>query len=143
MPWKLLHDGYQTSRQSTVVRVTPDAGVPISHSRFSTAGRILAVKIYVNTEPEWWVWYNKATRNGAVPFWVYDAKVNGFMRCRFTDEPTCNPAGNMADGVNISLPLFAEALAMKMINFITESDVPNLVTEEADTFLYTEEEVAY
>ena len=50
MPWRLLHDGYQVTRQETVVSVDPDAGIPITHSRFSAGGRIISAKIYVDTE---------------------------------------------------------------------------------------------
>lgn len=144
MPWKLLHDGYQVSKQETVVSVSPDAGIPISHSRFSIGGRIIAAKIYVNTEPDWWMWYRTATNDRALPFWVYDAKMSGFMRCYITEQPKLSPAGSSVEGCFVQLALFARANAIPVKRFITESDVPNLVVEGVDNaFVYDETEVSY
>lgn len=144
MPWKLLHDGYQVSKQETVVSVSPDAGIPISHSRFSIGGRIMSAKIYVNTEMDWWMWYRQATHDRALPVWVYDARVGGFMRCYITEQPKLSPAGNSADGCYVTLALFARAAAISVKRFVTESDVPNMVIEGADgSFVYDETEVSY
>ena len=144
LPWKILHEGYQVSRQDAVVSLSPDAGIPITHSRFSESGRIIAAKIYVNTESEWWMWFKKATNNRALPFWVYDIKIKGFMRCYITEQPSLSPAGNSPEGVYVSLALYARPSALTVNRFITESDAPNLVVEGADNnFVYDIEEVAY
>lgn len=144
MPWKMLHDGYQVTRQETVVSVSPDAGIPITHSRFSIAGRIIAVKIFVNTEQDWWLWYRQATLDRALPCWVYDPKLRGFMRCYITEQPTLSPAEGSVLGCYVSLSLFARAAAIPVKRFIIESDVPNLVVEgEDNSFVYDETEVSY
>ena len=143
MPWKLLHDGNQVTKQDTVVSVSPDAGIPISHSRFSIGGRIIACKIYVDSEPTWWMWFKKATADRALPCWVYDARINGFMRCYITEVPQVSPAGNSQNGVYVSLTLFARASAMTVQRFVTENSTPNMVIEKADSFVFDTEEVAY
>ena len=144
MPWKILHEGYQVSKQETVVSVSPDAGIPISHSRFSIGGRIISAKIYVNTEMDWWMWYRQATKDRALPVWVYDARVKGFMRCYITEQPKLSTAGNSADGCYITLALFVRAAAITVKRFVTESDVPNMVIEGTDnSFVYDETEVGY
>ena len=143
-PWRLLHDGYQVTKQETVVSVSPDSGIPISHSRFSIGGRIIAAKIYVNTEQDWWMWFRQATNDRALPCWIYDARVGGFMRCYITEQPTLTPANNSAEGCYVSLALFARAAAISVKRFVTESDVPNLVIEGAEnSFVYDESEVSY
>jgi len=143
LPWRLLHDGYQVSKQETVVSVSADAGIPISHSRFSVGGRIIAAKIYVNTEQDWWIWFKKATNDRALPCWVYDARISGFMRCYISEQPTVTPANNSADGVYVSLALFARASAIPVKRFVTENSTPNLVVEGEDNFVYDEAEVSY
>jgi len=143
MPWALLHDGYSVSMQETVVSVSPDAGIPISHSRFSIGGRIIGAKIYCDTETDWWMWFKRATNNRALPCWVYDPKVNGFMRCMITEQPQLTLAGSTPQGVNVSLSLFVRASAISVKRFVTENDVPNIVTESDNYFVYDEEEVSY
>ena len=144
MPWRLLNDGYQVSKQETVVSVSPDAGIPISHSRFSIGGRIISAKIYVKTEEDWWMWYRIATNDRALPFWVYDVKMDGFMRCYITEQPKLSPADSSPKGCFVQLALFARASAIPVRRFITESDVPNLVVEgAANNFVYDETEVSY
>lgn len=143
MPWRLLHDGYQVSKQETVVSVSPDAGIPISHSRFSIGGRIIAAKIYVDREQDWWMWFKKATNDRALPCWIYDPKVNGFMRSYITEQPKLSPANDSIEGVYVDLALFVRAAAISVQRFITESDVPNLVTEGENSFIYDIEEVSY
>lgn len=143
LPWKILHDGNQVTKQETVVSVSPDAGIPITHSRFSIGGRIIAAKIYVNTESDWWMWYRQATNDRALPCWVYDPRVNGFMRCYITEQPTLSPAGNSVNGAYVSLALFARAAAIPVMRFITESTDSNLVTEGDNNFVYDNTEVSY
>ena len=144
MPWEILHDGYQVTKQETVVSVSPDAGIPISHSRFSIGGRLISAKIHVNTEMDWWMWYRQATNDRALPFWAYDARVGGFMRCYITEQPKLSPAGNSANGCYVNLSLFVRAAAISVRRFVTESDTPNLVVEGADnSFVYDEAEVGY
>lgn len=144
LPWRLLHDGYQVTRQETVVSVSADAGIPITHSRFSIGGRIIAAKIYVNTESEWWLWYRQATNERALPIWVYDVRVNGFMRCYITEQPNLSTAGNSVNGCYVSLALFARAAAIPVSRFLTENVDPNLVTEDIDNaFVYDQIEVSY
>lgn len=143
MPWKLLHDGYQVSKQETVVSVSPDAGIPITHSRFSIGGRIIAAKIYVNNEPDWWLWFSRATNNRALPFWVHDAKTKGFMRCYITEPPQLSMAGNSIDGVYISLTLYARPAVVTVDRYLTEGTAPNLVVEGNNNFVYDSEGVIY
>lgn len=144
MPWRLLHDGYDVSKQDGVVSVSPDAGIPVSHSRFSITGRIISAKIYVKTEPDWWMWFRTATNDRALPFWIYDAKAKGFMRCYITEQPKLSPASDSPEGCFIQLALFARAAAIPVRRFITESNVPNFVIEgTTNNFVYDEIEVSY
>ena len=135
MPWKLLHEGYQVTRQDTVVRVSPDAGVVISHSRWSAGGRIIAAKIFVNKEEDFWYWLAIATNNTALPCWIYDPKVNGFMRCHFTEQPQASPAGTSVKGMYINLQLYAKAQPVPVLNFVVENTPEKYVTESNNSFV--------
>lgn len=143
MPWRLLHDGYQVTRQETVVSVDPDAGIPITHSRFSAGGRIISAKIYVDTEETWWFWYARATNNRAKPCWIYDIKLNGFMRCYILEQPTLEPAGNSVNGVYVQIKIFAFSNAIPIKRFITENMPERIVTEGNGVLVYDNDEVMY
>ena len=146
MPWKLLHDGYQVTRQDTVVRVSPDAGAVISHSRWSAGGRIIAAKIFVDQEEIFWYWFAIATQNTALPVWVYDPKVKGFMRCDITEQPTASPAGTMVQGMYVNLQLYAKSQPMTVLNYVVENKPERAVVEGVNgTYKYVAEkgEVMY
>lgn len=144
MPWRLLHEGYQVTRQETVVSVSPDAGIPISHSRFTEGGRIISGKIFVDTEPIFWVWYKQATNNRALPCWVYDIKLNGFMRCYILEEPTLSPAGTSVNGCYVQLKLYAKATNIALDSFVTESLDDKYVLEGTKNLVYVaDNEVSY
>lgn len=142
MPWRLLHDGYQVTRQDTVVRVSPDAGEVISHSKWSAGGRIIAAKIYVDNEESFWYWLSMATNNTALPFWAYDPKVNGYMRVTFTDQPTVAPANSSVKGMYVNLQLYAKSQSVSVLNFITENTPDRAVVEgnEHDGYKYVSEQ---
>ena len=129
MPWKLLHDGYQVTRQDTVVRVSPDAGVVISHSRWSAGGRIIAAKIFVDQEEFFWYWLAIATQNTALPCWVYDARVEGFMKCHITEQPSLTPAGTSVKGCYVNLQLYAKSQPITVLNYVTENIPDRFVVE--------------
>jgi len=96
------------------------------------------------SEMDWWMWYRQATNDRALPFWAYDARVGGFMRCYITEQPKLSPAGNSTNGCYVTLSLFVRAAAISVRRFVTESDTPNLVIEGADnSFVYDEAEVSY
>lgn len=144
MPWKLLHEGYDVTRQEGVVSVSPDAGIPITHSRFSQTGRIISAKIFTDTEPVWWLWYDKATHNRALPCWIYDPKINGFMKCYITEQPNWAPAGSSVKGGYVSLKLYAVSQAIPVRAFITENTPERIVVEGTNARLvYTQDEVQY
>lgn len=143
MPWRLLHDGYEVTRQDTVVRVDPDAGLPVTHSRFTVGGRIISAKIYVDDEPTFWFWYKKATNSGALPCWIYDVKLNGFMRCTFSDVPTLSPAGNSVNGMYCQMKFYAWSSSIPIISFITENLPQRYVTSEGNYLIEDSEEVEY
>lgn len=143
LPWQLLHDGYQVTRQETVVSVDPDAGVPITHSRFSAGGRIISAKIFVDTETQWWWWYSRATNNRALPCWIYDPKLQGFMRCYILEQPTVEPAGTSVLGVYVQLKIFAVTNAIPIQRFITENTPERIVTENNGALVYDNDEVMY
>jgi hypothetical protein len=143
MPWKILHDGYQVTKQETVVSISPDAGIPITHSRFSVGGRIIGCKIYVDREQDWWLWFSRATNNRALPFWVYDPKFKGFMKCYMTEQPNLSPANDSPEGVFVQLNLYAKASAIPVYRFITENTPPNLVVDSDNSFIYDKDEVSY
>lgn len=147
MPWKLLHDGYQVTRQDTVVRVSPDAGEVISHSKWSAGGRIIAAKIYVNNEELFWYWLAVATHNTALPCWIYDPKVGGFMKCHITEPPTASPAGSSIKGMYVNLQLYAKAQSLGVVNLVVEDTPEKAVVEgnEHDGYNYVAElgEVMY
>lgn len=135
MPWKLLHEGYQVTRQDTVVRVSPDAGVVISHSRWSAGGRIIAAKIFTNNEEDFWYWLAVATNNTALPCWIYDPKVEGFMRCNITEQPQASPAGTSVKGMYINLQLYAKAQAIPILNLVTENTPYRYVVEGDNSYV--------
>lgn len=144
LPWKLLHDGYEVTQQETVTSVDPDDGNPITHSKFSTGGRIISAKIYVDDEPTWWYWYNRAVKRRALPCWVKDLRLKGFMRCYITEQPSLSPASNSIDGCYIQLKLFALAQGINVTRFITENTPERFVTEgEKDNFVTDIDEVIY
>lgn len=143
MPWRLLHDGYQVTRQDAVVSISPDAGIPISHSKFSAGGRIISAKIYVDTEEEWWFWFARATRNRALPFWVYDIKLDGFMRCYLLEQPTLQPANDSIKAMYVQLKLYAISNAIPIQRFITENIPEHIVTESNGALVYDTDEVMY
>jgi len=143
MPWRLLHDGYEVTRQDGVVRVDPDAGVPITHSKFSTSGRIMSSRIFVTDEPIFWHWYAKACLNGAMPCWIYDARLQGYMRCTFLDQPTLSPAGTSERGCYVQMKLFAHTMPVPAISYITENKPERLVTENNKFVIQTLGEVMY
>lgn len=143
MPWRLLHDGYEVTKQDTVVRIDPDAGLPITHSKFTVGGRIISSKIYVDREEIFWFWHTKATKSGALPFWVYDAKVNGYMKCTLLEPPALSPAGNSVKGMYGQLKLYAWSVPMSIISLVTENDPEKYVTAEYKYIVDTSEEVNY
>lgn len=143
MPWRLLHEGYDVTRQETVVRVDPDAGIPITHSRFTAGGRIISAKIFVDTEETWWFWYKRATNNSALPCWIYDPKVDGFMRCIIMQQPQVSPAGNSVKGMYVQLKLYAQANSIPIKRFITENIPERIVTEGDGALVYDNDEVMY
>ena len=143
LPWRLLHDGHDTVRQKTVVRVDADAGVPISHSRFSAGGRIISAKIYVDNAVIWNLWLLRATNNTALPFWVWDAEMKGFMRCRFIDDPNINPPSGAILGRYVYLKIFAEAQSIPIRQFITENTPERIVTEGDNSLIISFDEVLY
>ena len=132
MPWRLLHDGYQVTRQDTVVRVSPDAGSVISHSKWTVGGRIIAAKIFVDKEEIFWYWLNVATKDTALPCWIYDAKVEGFMRCNITEQPTLAPAGTSVKGCYVNLQLYTKSQPVTLINYVTEDTPERAVVEGAN-----------
>lgn len=143
MPWKLLHEGYEVTRQDSVVRVDPDAGVPITHSKFSTSGRIISAKIFVGDEPTFWRWYGIAAKNGAVPFWVYDARLQGYMRCTILDQPSLSPAGTSVNGCYVQIKLFAHTMPIPIISFLMENTPERAVTENDKFIIQNFGEVTY
>lgn len=144
MPWKLLHDGYQAVQQDTVVNIDPDSGIPITHSKFTVGGRIISAKIFTETETEFWLWWKNAIQNRALPFWVYNVKMDGFMRCYATEQPTWSPAGTSVNGGYVQLKLYCRSVSVKITSFITENTPENFVTEGIDdNYLVDVEEVLY
>ena len=143
MPWRLLHDGYEVTRQETVVRVDPENGIPITHSRFTAGGRIISAKIFVDTEETWWFWFKRATNNSALPCWIYDPKVDGFMRCTILQQPTISPAGNAVKEMYVQLKLYAQANSIPIKRFITENIPERIVTEGNGALVYDNDEVMY
>ena len=143
MPWRLLHDGYEVTQQETVVSVDPDSGVPITHSKFSVGGRIISAKIFVDTEIEFWIWWKNAIQNRALPFWVYDVNVNGFMRCYATEQAKLSPAGTSVNGRYVQLKLYTRSSTISLTSFITENMPENYVLEGADNYLIDNDEVLY
>ena len=143
MPWRLLHEGYQVTRQETVVSVDPDAGIPITHARFSAGGRIISAKIFVDTEEVWWWWYAKAVKHRALPCWIYDVKLNGFMRCYILEQPTVEPAGDSVTGMYVQIKIFAFSNAIPIKRFITENTPERIVTEGNGALVYDNDEVMY
>lgn len=129
MPWKLLHDGYQVTQQETVNSVDADSGVPITHSKFTVGGRIISAKIYTDTEMEFWIWWKNAIQNRALPFWVYDVKMNGFMKCYATEQANWSPAGSSIDGGYVQLKLYTRSMPIEVKRFITENMPENYVVE--------------
>lgn len=143
MPWRLLHDGYEVTRQDNVVRVDADAGVPITHSKFTVSGRIISTKIFVDDEPTFWWWYQKASKTGALPFWVYDVKVKGYMRCTILDQPSVSPAGSSVNGMYVQMKLYAHSMPIDTIGFITENTPEKFVTTEDKLLIQNYGEVMY
>ena len=143
MPWRLLNDGYEVTRQETVVGVDPDAGIPITHSRFTAGGRIISAKIFVDTEATWWVWYKRATNNRALPCWIYDVKLDGFMRCIILQQPSLSPAGGSVRGMYVQLKLYAQTNSIPIKRFITENIPERIVTEGNGALVYENGEVMY
>lgn len=143
MPWRILHDGYEVIRQETVVSIDPDAGIPITHSRFTAGGRIISAKIFVDTEETWWFWYKRATNNRALPCWIYDIKLNGFMRCIIIQQPSLSPAGGSIRGMYVQLKLYAQANSIPIKTFITENTSERIVTEGNGALVYESDEVMY
>lgn len=143
MPWKLLHEGYSVTRQETVVSVNPDAGIPISHSRFSAGGRIIAAKVFVTREEDFWYWFGLATNNRAIPCWVLDPKTNGFMRCYILEQPEISPAGSSIKGMFANLKLYARTMSIPVRNFITENTPERIVIEGDGALVYQSNEVMY
>lgn len=143
MPWKLLHEGYQVVRQDTVVRVDPDAGLPITHSKFTVGGRIISCQIFVDREEIFWYWFLKACKNSALPCWVADFKLNGFMRCTFLEQPTLSPAGSSILGMYGQLKLYAWVNTVPVQSFITENLPENFVTSKGAYLIQTSAEVSY
>lgn len=144
MPWRLLHDGYQVTRQETVVSVDADAGIPITHSKFTEGGRIISAKIFVDSEPLFWVWYKQATNNRALPCWIYDARIDGFMRCYILEEPSLSPASTSVNGCFVNLKIYAKSTAIAFQKFVTEGMPDKYVVEGANNLVYTNDgEVAY
>lgn len=143
MPWRILHDGYEVTRQNTVTSVDPDAGIPITHSKFTNGGRIISTKIYVDTEPEFWNWYKMGTRERALPFWVYDVQVDGFMKCYMTEVPTLSRAGNSVWGCYVQLKLYAVSVTIPVRKFITENTPEKMVVEGNNILVYENDEVIY
>lgn len=144
MPWRILHDGYEVTRQETVVSVDPDAGIPITHSRFTAGGRIISAKIFVDTEETWWFWYKRATNNRALPCWIYDIKLNGFMRCIIMQQPSLSPAGGSIRGMYVQLKLYAQANSIPIKRFITENTPERIIIEGNGALVYDSDgEVMY
>lgn len=136
MPWKILHDGYEATRQDGVVDVDADAGIPWSHSRFSATGKILSCKIYCDNEKLWNIWFEQATNFRLLPFWFYDAKTNGFSRGKITEQPTVSPAGTSINGVYVQLKIYVIPRTITIANYVTE-DVANNYVEENGNLIYT------
>ncbi len=130
MPWRLLHADYQVSRQSTVVSVDPDAGIPITHSKFTVGGRIISAKIYTDTEPEFWIWYNNILNCRALPCWVYDARVKRFCKCYMIDEPALEPA--TVQGCYVQIKLYTKSTILSQETLVTEDTPENFVTEDSE-----------
>lgn len=143
MPWKLLHDGYEVVRQESVVSVSPDANIPITHSRFTAAGRIISAKIFTNTEQDWWIWFREAVRNRALPCWVYDLKLKGYMKCYIMEQPSWAPAASSIKGGFVQLKLYAVANSIPVRKFITENMPERIVVEGKNALIYEISEVLY
>lgn len=143
MPWKLLHDGYQVTRQETVVSVDPDSGIPVTHSRFTVGGRIISAKIFVDTEQQWWFWYNSATKSRALPCWVYDANIDAFMRCYILEQPELSRAGSSVKGCYVQLKLYAKSRSIPVLSFVTENTPENYVTEGNNNYITENSEGIY
>lgn len=143
MAWRILHDGYEVTRQNTVTSVDPDAGIPITHSKFTNGGRIISAKIYVDTETEFWNWYKMGTQERALPFWVYDVQVDGFMKCYMTEVPTLSRAGSSIFGCYVQLKLYAVSATIPVRKFITENTPEKMVIEGNNILVYENDEVIY
>lgn len=144
MPWRLLHEGYEVTQQETVNSVDVDAGVPVTHSKFTVGGRIISAKIYTDTEIEFWFWWKNAIQNRALPFWVYDIKMDGFMKCYATEQANWSPAGTSVHGGYVQLKLYTRSMPIALNKFITENMPENFVTEgTVPYFLYDTTEVQY
>lgn len=143
MPWKLLHDGYEVTYQETVVSTDPDAGIPITHSRFTTGGRIISAKIYTDNEPDFWIWYHSAVKSRALPCWVYDGNMDNFMRCIILEQPSVSRAGSSVEGCYVQLKLYARSQSIPVDSFITEHLPENYVTEGEDNYIFDTSEVLY
>lgn len=143
MPWRILHDGYEVTRQNTVVSIDAEAGIPITFSKFTNGGRIISAKIYTDTEPEFWNWYKQATNERALPFWVYDVRVGGFMKCYMTETPTLSTANNSVNACYVQLKLYALSATIPVIKFITENTPEKMVIEGNNILVYENDEVIY
>ena len=143
MPWKLLHDGYEVTRQDTVVRVDPDSGIPITHSRFTAGGRIVSAKIFVDDEETFWFWLARAVKNTALPCWIYDPKLQGFIRATFLQQPSLSPAGSSVKGMYVQIQFYAKSNSIPIKRFITENMPEKIVTEGDNVLVYDNDEVMY
>lgn len=142
-PWKMLHDGYEVTRQDTVKRVDPDSGIPITHSRFTAGGRIISTRIFVDDEETFWFWMARATKNTALPCWVFDPKLNGFMRATFLEQPSLSPAGTSVKGMYVQIKFYAQSNSIPIKRFITENMPERIVTEGDNALVYDNDEVMY
>lgn len=143
MPWKILHDGYEVTRQDTVKRVDPDSGIPITHSRFTAGGRIISARIYVDDEETFWFWMARAVKNTALPCWIYDPKLQGFMRSTFLEQPSISPAGTSVRGMYAQLKIYVQSNSIPIKRFITENKPERIVTENNKALIYDVDEVMY
>ncbi len=101
---KIKLEGFQNEYQEGYIEVTPDAGPPYRRERFSDIQDIVQ-GTFTLIKPDYvdfMSWYKYDTKQGTIPFKIFDCRIEQERVARIVEKPTYNSNSKYFD-MNIKL----------------------------------------
>lgn len=87
---EILNNGFQNEHQEGTIRVTPDAGSPMTRQKWTDVMDIIQGTFTLTLQEyiDFMSWYKSTIKQGTIPFQYYDCRYDVYRTARLTQKPT-------------------------------------------------------